>query len=86
LAVIRPIALDDLGGAPVLRQAHQRLGGQADVADVVDLQQLVEEGLEVLPRQVGHVAAGHHDIADRRVVAQVVQHRGMPVGRLHRRT
>ncbi|OPZ55869.1 MAG: hypothetical protein BWY91_00752 [bacterium ADurb.BinA028] len=76
-------ALDDVGGSPVLRQSHERLGRQADVADVVDLQEPVEEGLEVLPRQVGDVAAGDHDIAHRRGRGEVVEHRLVAVDRLH---
>ena len=36
-------ALDDVVLQPVLGQAHQRLGGQPDVADVLDLEQPGEE-------------------------------------------
>ena len=73
---------DDLVLQPVLRQPHQRLGGQPDVADVLDLQQLGEELLEPGPGHVGDVAAGDHDVAHRRGAAQVVEHLGVPVDRL----
>ncbi len=56
----------DVVGQPVLRHPHQRLGGQPDVADVLDLQQVDQERLEPRPRHVRHVAAGHHDVADAR--------------------
>jgi hypothetical protein len=79
-----PDALDDVRRAPVLRQGHEGLGGEANVADVVDLEQLVEEGLEVLPRQVGHVTAGHDDVAHRRGGGEVVQHGLVTIHRLHR--
>ena len=75
-------ALDDVVLQPVLGQAHQRLGGEPDVADVVDLEQLVEEPLEVLPRHVGHVAAGDDDVAHLGGAVQVVEHRGVAVDRL----
>ena len=75
-------ALDDLVGQPVLRQAHQRLGRQPDVADVLDLEQPHQERLEVLPRHVRDVAAADDDIAHRRRAGKVVEHRGVPVDRL----
>ncbi len=75
-------ALDDLVLEPVLRQPHQRLGGQPDVADVLDLEQLGEELLEPRPRHVGDVAAGDHHVAHAGVGAQVVEHLGVPVDRL----
>ena len=56
-------ALDDVRLQPVLRQAGQRLRGQPDVADVVDLQQPHQERLELLPRHVGDVAAGDDHVA-----------------------
>ena len=68
-------ALDDVGLQPVLRQADERLGGEPDVADVLDLQQPGEEVLEPGPGHVGDVAAGDHHVADLRGVAQVVEHR-----------
>ena len=72
-------ALDDLGLQPVLRQRHQGLGGQPDVADVLDLEQRGEERLEPRPRHVGHVAAGDHDVAHAGRAAQVVEHVAEPV-------
>jgi hypothetical protein len=60
------------------------LVAEPDVADGVDLEQLVEEALEVLPRQVGDVAAGDDDIAHPRGALEVVEHRGIPVDRLAR--
>src|SRR4029450_4622975 len=47
----------------VLGQAHQALGGQADVADVVDVEQGRDELLQHPYGQVGHVAAGHDHVA-----------------------
>ena len=75
-------ALDDVVLQPVLGQAHERLGREPDVADVVDLEQLVEEPLEVLPRHVGHVATGDDDVAHLGRAVQVVEHRGVAVDRL----
>ena len=64
---------------PVLGEAHQRLGGEPDVADVLDLQHPGEEVLEPRPRHVGDVAAGDHHVAHLGVAAQVVEHLGVPV-------
>ena len=64
---------------PVLRQAHQRLGGQPDVPDRLDVQQAHQERLEVLPRHVGHVAAGDHHVPYARVLTQVGEHALVPV-------
>ena len=75
-------ALDDVVLQPVLGQAHERLGGQPDVADRLDLQQAGDERLEVLERQVRDVAAGDDDVAHAGGGAQVVEHRGLPVDRL----
>ena len=75
-------ALDDLVLQPVLRQPHQRLGGQPDVADVLDLQHLGEEVLEPSPRHVGDVTAGDHDVTHDGRTAQVVEHLGVAVDRL----
>ena len=72
----------DLVLQPVLGEAHQRLGGQPDVADVLDLEQAGEELLEPRPGHVRHVAAGDHDVAHRRRTAQVVEHLRVPVDRL----
>ena len=71
-----------VGLQPVLRQADQGLGGEPDVADVVDLEHRREERLEARPRHVGHVAAGDHDVAHRRRTTQVVDHVAEPVVRL----
>ena len=57
----------------VLGEAHQALGGQADVADVVDVEQGRDELLEDPDGQVGHVAAGHDHVADAGGAAQVVE-------------
>ena len=78
-------ALDDVGCSQCCGSAGQRLGGQPDVADVVDLQQPHQERLELLPRHVGHVAAGDHDVAYAGWALQVVDHRVVPVHRLERR-
>jgi Cu/Ag efflux pump CusA len=67
---------------PVLGQAHQRLGGEPDVADVVDVEQLVDERLQPGPRHVPDVAAGDDDVADTGGAAQVVEHGVHPVDRL----
>ena len=67
---------------PVLRQAHQGLGGQPDVADVLDVEQPRDERLEVLERHVGDVAAGDDDVAHAGGAAQVVDHRVVAVDRL----
>ncbi len=75
-------ALDDVGLQPVLGEADQRLGGEPDVADVLDLEHLGQERLEPGPRHVGHVAAGDHDVAHRRRTPQVVEHVAEPVVRL----
>ena len=68
-------------GQPVLRQAHERLGGQADVADAVHVEQGADEGLQPGPRQVGHVPAGNHHVPHPRGGPQVVDHRSEAVGR-----
>ncbi len=57
----------------VLRDAHQALGGQADVADVGDLEQGGDEGFQELYRKVRDVAARDHHVAHRRGLAQVVE-------------
>ena len=75
-------ALDDVGLQPVLRQADQRLGGQPDVADVLDREDLGQERLEPGPRHVGDVATGDHHVAHRRRTPQVVEHVADPVVRL----
>ena len=59
----RPKGLLDLRLQEVLREPHQALGGEPDVADVVDVEQRVDEGLERLDGQVGDVAAAHHHVA-----------------------
>jgi hypothetical protein len=74
--------LHDVGLQPVLGQSHQRLGGQPDVADRLDVEQPHEERFEVLPRDVGDVATGDHDVAYTGVLAQVSDHRVVPVDRL----
>ena len=63
----------------VLRQPHQALRGQPDVADVLDVQQRQDELLEVLDRQVRHVAAGDDHVAHRRRPAQVLEHLAVAV-------
>ena len=75
-------ALDHVVLQPVLGKAHQRLRGQPDVTDRLDLQQAGDERLEVLERQVRDVAAGDDDVAHARGGAQVVEHGGLPVDRL----
>ena len=82
LAETRPDALDDVVGEPVLRQAHEGLRREPDVADALDVQELVEERLEVLPRHVGDVTAGDDDVAHDGGGAQVVEHRGVTGDRL----
>ena len=77
-------ALASLGGEPlqagqdvvleeVLGQAHQPLGGQPDVADVLDVEQGRHELLQDPDGQVGHVAAGHDHVAHAGGAAQVVE-------------
>ena len=64
---------------PVLGESHQRLGGQPDVADVLHVQQVGDEGLEPGPRQVGHIAAGDHHVPHPGRSLQVTDHGGQPV-------
>ena len=73
LVASRSRPAQDLGLEEVLGQAHQALGGQADVADVVDVEQGRDELLQHPDRQVGHVAAGHDHVAHARGAAQVVE-------------
>jgi hypothetical protein len=68
-----------LVGEPVLRQPHQCLGGQPDVADAVHLQQAGHEGLQPGPGQVGHVPAGDHHIPYPGCRLQVGDHGREPV-------
>ena len=68
-------------GQPVLRQAHERLGGQADVTDAVHLQQGADERLQPGPGQVGHIPAGHDHVPHSGRGPQVVDHGGEPLGR-----
>jgi hypothetical protein len=77
-------ALDDVGLQPVLRQAHQRLGRQADVADRADVEQPHQEGFEVAPGHVGDVAAGDDHVAHARLRPQVGDHGVVPVDGLER--
>ncbi len=67
---------------PVLGQTHQRLGGEPDVTDVLDLQQPRQEVLEPRPRHVRDVAAGDHHVAHLGRAAQVVEHVAEPVAGL----
>ena len=71
--------LHHVGLQEVLRQPHQSLGGQADVADVLDVEQRQDELLQVLDRQVRDVTARDHHVADRRRPAQVLQHLSVAV-------
>ena len=75
-------ACDDVVLQPVLGEPHEGLGREPDVADVLDLEQPGDEGLEVLPRHVGDVAAGDDDVAHARRTAQVVDHLVLAVHRL----
>ena len=72
----------DLVLKPVLGESDQSLGGQSDVANVLDLEQLGEEVLQPRPRHVGDIAATHDDIAHRRRTPQVIHHVAESIGRL----
>ena len=67
----------------VLRDPHQALGRDADVADVLDVEQVEQPLLQPLDRDVGHVAAGDHDVADARRASEVVEHRVPALVLLH---
>src|SRR6058998_2676136 len=64
----------DVVRQPVLGKTHQRLGGQPDVADVLDLQQAGEERLQPRPRHVRDIATRHDHVPDSRRTTQVVEH------------
>jgi hypothetical protein len=64
-------ALDDVALQPVLRQAHEGLGGQPDVAHGGHREQTHEVRLELFPRHVCHVAAADHHVPDAGVGLEV---------------
>jgi hypothetical protein len=71
--------LDHVRGEPVLRQRGQRLGGEADVADGLDVEQPHQVRLEGAPRHVGDVAAGHDHVAHAGVLLEVRDVRLVPI-------
>ena len=61
---------------PVLRHGGERLGGESNIADVLDLEQRVDEGLQARPRHVGDIATRDDHIAYAGRAAKVVEHLG----------
>ena len=57
----------------MLRNSDEPLGREADVADVLNVQEGANERLQHLDGHVGDVAAGDHYVAHRRGAAQVIQ-------------
>ena len=67
----------------VLGYPHEPLGGEPDVADVLDVEQRSDELLEVRDREIRDVPAGDDDVADRGGLAQVLEDRLVTVLLLH---
>ncbi len=57
----------------VLRDPHQSLARQADVADVRDVHQRADEMLQLANRYIGDIPSGNHHVANRGRPAKIVQ-------------